>query len=297
MTISEAIDLTLSEVRAQQSATSQLSYLSFGRALRDRWGSLPLVALSRREVQLWVNARRQQVSPVTVHNEVSFLRRCYRVAEEIAGLEIVVDPTRRLRMPKINNQRMRTLAGAEEEILKAAMSVWDFSLVEFAIQTGMRRLEQWNLRPDDIQLWQENMRTKGGRVVKVWKGFAHIRTSKTGRGRMCPLNPVAAQIAKRWLEQGKPYLFLGDYSGKRYNVGQWFAVRFVRLCQKLGIHDLRWHDLRHTAATRAIRNGARPEDVMLLLGHANLKQTMRYIHWAQDQMWPAAMAICGMKAA
>ena len=49
-------------------------------------------------------------------------------------------------------------------------------------------------------------------------------------------------------------------------------------CKKAGIEGLRFHDLRHTAATRMIENGANIVAVSRILGHTDVNITMRYAH-------------------
>ena len=53
---------------------------------------------------------------------------------------------------------------------------------------------------------------------------------------------------------------------------------YERLCKKAGITGLRFHDLRHTAATRMIEAGASIVAVSRILGHSDIKMTMRYTH-------------------
>jgi len=48
--------------------------------------------------------------------------------------------------------------------------------------------------------------------------------------------------------------------------------------KKTRITNLRFHDLRHTSATRMIESGANIVAVSRILGHADLKTTMRYAH-------------------
>jgi integrase len=53
---------------------------------------------------------------------------------------------------------------------------------------------------------------------------------------------------------------------------------FSGALRRAGVAELRFHDLRHTAATRMIENGASIVAVSKILGHADLKTTMRYAH-------------------
>lgn len=76
---------------------------------------------------------------------------------------------------------------------------------------------------------------------------------------------------------GNDYVFLGP-SGKAYRRHDSIKGSFERTCRNAGITDLRFHDLRHTAATRMIEAGASIVAVSKILGHSDIKMTMRYTH-------------------
>lgn len=53
---------------------------------------------------------------------------------------------------------------------------------------------------------------------------------------------------------------------------------FKAACRREGIRDLRFHDLKHTAATYMVTGGVDLVTVAEILGHADIKMTMRYAH-------------------
>jgi integrase len=53
---------------------------------------------------------------------------------------------------------------------------------------------------------------------------------------------------------------------------------FYSAREKAGLRDVRFHDLRHTFATRLVQAGVDLYVVKELLGHKSLKMTMRYAH-------------------
>jgi site-specific recombinase XerD len=56
------------------------------------------------------------------------------------------------------------------------------------------------------------------------------------------------------------------------------------VCAQVGIEGLRWHDLRHSFASRLILAGADLRTVMELLGHRSIQQTQRYTHLTQAHL-------------
>jgi len=54
--------------------------------------------------------------------------------------------------------------------------------------------------------------------------------------------------------------------------------------RKVGIKDFRWHDLRHTFATRLAQAGVDLYKVSKLLGHKDIKMTQRYSHHCPDSL-------------
>jgi len=58
---------------------------------------------------------------------------------------------------------------------------------------------------------------------------------------------------------------------------------FKAACRRAGIKGLRFHDLRHTFATRLVEKGADIETVRDLLGHYSITVTQRYTHSNEDR--------------
>lgn len=219
MTMADACALLLADSRLRNSPTAQPTYLSHSRRLLADWGpGTELASITRRQVQQWVDRLSQEVSPATVRHLLSSFVRCYRLAWD-TGADVSA-PTANLRLPRLNNRRERVLSEEEEARLAAELSLDHYAVVKFAIHTGMRRLEQWRLRVDDIQLREHSTVPGPNGLIRVQVGVARIRTSKTGRGRVCPLNPVAAMIANAWVQRSRTGWLLpgGD---NRLAVAQW----------------------------------------------------------------------------
>ena len=60
--------------------------------------------------------------------------------------------------------------------------------------------------------------------------------------------------------------------------------KFARLTKKLGIVDLRFHDLRHEAISRMFERGMRVEQVRVVSGHRTLEQLSRYVNLRPEDL-------------
>ena len=69
--------------------------------------------------------------------------------------------------------------------------------------------------------------------------------------------------------------FVFTYQGKPLKS---VCTAFENSCNRAGIKSLRFHDLRHTFATRLVLAGVDLATVSKLLGHSSIQMTMRYAH-------------------
>ena len=142
-------------------------------------------------------------------------------------------------------------------------------IVRLLLLTGCRKSEIVRLRRNEV---------KGDRL--------ELRDSKTGP-RTVWLNGPAKQIVERWFRQGNdPWVFPSPLYPARPRCPDlllWYRIR-----REAGIEDVRLHDLRHTVASQAAMNGVPLPVVARLLGHANVRMTMRYAHVGDREVEAAA---------
>jgi integrase len=130
-----------------------------------------------------------------------------------------------------------------------------------ALNTGMRRGELTSIKWNDV-----NLHTK---IITIRAGYA-----KSAKARHIPLNSEALDVLKRYRKQ---------HSGE----GRLFDVFSVKkswnaLMTNAGIRDFRFHDLRHTFASKLVAAGVDLNTVRELLGHADIRMTLRYAHLAPE---------------
>lgn len=204
------------------------------------------------------NRRLESVKPATVYQELALLRRMFNVA--IREWEWLKDnPVSRLSFSVGNrNARDRWLTLEEEKSLleKATNPAWLRSLLMVALHTGMRRGEILDLRWQNVDLLK--------RAIRVVK-------SKNGEKRTIPMSNTLFNLLKS--------MNVRDISGRVFPIsGSSLRQAFDKLVVKTGLEDFRFHDLRHTFATRLVQNGVDLYKVKELLGHKTITMTMRYAH-------------------
>lgn len=231
--------------------------------------------ITPKEVEAYRDDRLQVVKPATVARELAALQNLYSRA--VRDGKAASNPVKAITMPKVNNARTRYLTEDEEARLLAALSERHRLAVMFALDTGLRFSEQLGLQWQDVDFKAEVLT---------------IRQSKHGEARHVPLNSRALATL-RTIRQGQvaearrrhagereilsPYVFCTG-TGAPYQSLRGLRRRFQQACREAGLTDLRWHDLRHTFASRLVMAGVDLYTVKDLLGHKTLKMTARYAH-------------------
>ncbi len=202
----------------------------------------------------------------TVNREMSVLRHIFNKAVEWEMMEN--NPFRKgsRLMFKENNHRLRFLSDVEIKALLDACSHHLRPIVEVAILTGMRREELLGLK------WEQ-----------IRHGFIYLTETKSNKARQIPINDRLAQVLKelRLKNQLKSVFVFCDNQGRRFHE---VKRSFASACRRAGIEAFRFHDLRHTFASHLVMAGVSLKAVQELLGHADLKMTMRYAHLSKDHL-------------
>jgi len=121
------------------------------------------------------------------------------------------------------------------------------------------------------------------RILKVSK-------SKNGEKRDIPLNDaaLAAQMTAKQYSSDGPAVFWNRYGEPLQSPRQWFEEAL----ENAKIDDFRWHDLRHTFASRLVMAGADLGTVQQLMGHKTIGMTVRYAHLAPEHQLSAVQKLC-----
>ena len=202
--------------------------------------------------------RLKQVSSGTVHADFMLLRRVFKTALRKWGYGLASNPIEQVQIPSPHKPRKRRLIGDEKErLLNAASSqrnIYIAPIIEFAIETGMRRSEILNLRWVDVDLDS---------------GFASLFDTKNGEDRRVPLTKAARDVLASLPAQNERVFPIS---------ANCVRLAWERTRKKTGISDLRFHDLRHEAVSRFFEMGMSVPEVALISGHKDVRQLFRYTH-------------------
>ena len=202
--------------------------------------------------------RLRQVSSGTVHADFMLLRRVFKTALGKWGYGLPSNPIEQVQIPSPHKPRKRRLIGNEmERLLTAAFfqrNIYIAPIIEFAIETGMRRSEILNLRWIDVDL--DN-------------GFAFLFDTKNGEDRRLPLTKTARDVLSRLPRQDERVFPISANCTR---------LAWERTRNKAGITDLRFHDLRHEATSRFFEMGMSVPEVALISGNKVVRQLFRYTH-------------------
>lgn len=256
------------------------SLYQLGNLIKGLGGSTPLQDLTVSKLGDYVAVRRATVSNASVNREIDLMRRVTRWAGA-RDIEIPTLDWSEVRLPE-PKERVRELSTEEEERLFAALPESLRPMVEFALLSGQRRTEIVMLRWADVDLGaaRATLSTKGGgrHTIPLSPRMVAIIANQP---KVCP--QVFTYVCQRPAPKRKDRP--QRIKGERYPFSKQGWMRQWRKALKdAGIEDYRFHDNRHTAATRNLRASGNMKGVQKLLGHADVRTTARYAHALEDDV-------------
>jgi site-specific recombinase XerD len=247
-----------------KSPTSYRRDLSLAKHLNTFFGGEILTKITPKDIYKYKIKRREQgASPRTINYELSLMRHAFNLAiKEWEWLK--ENPVSKVSKEKVNNIKERWLTFEEEEKLLLASPKWLQELIVFSLETGLRQSELLNLQWSQIDLSRQTMT---------------LLEQKNRAKDTLPLNKRAMGVLKekakiRYLRT--PYVFC---SNKGTKIDPRNLLRaFYQAVKKAGIEPLRWHDLRHTFATRLAQAGVDLYKIQKLGRWKEISMVSRYAH-------------------
>ena len=274
-TLSELIDrYCVNVLPNKKSAKTQFQQLNWwktkigSRALSDITPSL--IAEYRDELGREITIRGKPPSPATVVRYMAALSHAFTIAVKEWGW-VEDSPMRKVTKPREPRGRVRFLSDEERvrllESCKESSSPYLYPVVVLALSTGMRSGEITGLTWDNVDLN---------------RGRAILHETKNGERRAVALKGHALELLK---ELGKVRRIDSNllFPAKETKTTKPIDLRkpWEAAVQKTELHDFRFHDLRHSAASYLAMNGASLAEIAEVLGHKTLQMVKRYAHLSE----------------
>lgn len=259
--------------------------------------------ISLARVQAWAEARLKDGKSTgqTVNRNLLGLRAAlqrgvelgYFATNPLAGLRRVTETPRTIvrYLSSEEEARLMDALDAREKTIRekrASHNKWlrehglpehaDLSTTPFAdylkvavlvsLNTGLRRNELLSVQWADVAFDDD---------------VIHVRShaAKGGKSRVVPMNETVRTTLEGWrkMNPDSDLVFTGVRSG-----GKMHSLRssWGRVLKEAKIENYRWHDMRHTFASQLVMRGVDLNTVRELLGHADLKMTIRYSHLSDE---------------
>jgi len=262
----------------------------------EDYGDYCLDDISQRVIEQWSTARiKAGRALATINRDISVLKSMFTTAVEWGHLS--TNPLSKLKPAKLDNGKVRYLGQDEEKRLLTALDERESRARanKFRLERGYPLFADLShvayvdhVKP--MVLLSKHTGIRWGELVQLTWEHVNVenaimtvvgRTAKTGKTRYIPLNPIAKEVLKAWMPQDveATELVFGGAEGKtRNNIKRAWA----NLLKTAQITKFRWHDLRHDFASKLVMAGVDLNTVRELMGHSDLKMTLRYAHLSPE---------------
>lgn len=237
------------------------------------------------------------ISSATINRELAALSKIFSLA--IANGYARENPLREVKKLRVSNKLERHLSIEEEKRMYQVCDD-DFSFSNLPIEEQEKLQRKHNgehayLKPILIMALNTGMR-KGEILNMTWecvdfeKNEISALNTKNGKKNTIPMSSKLREtlLAMHERKGNNTYVFTNPYTGTKYND---IKKCFKTVCKLANVKNLRFHDLRHTGATRMVAAGVPLPVVKEILNHASIQTTMRYAHTMREQEISAVEAL------
>ena len=269
-TFKDMMEKFMKEHAPKRTVSMQNSYFASLKHLLPYFGSSKLSTITPKMISDYKVLRYGEgAKPSSINKELAMLSKAFNLAvKEWEWLK--ENPISKVKKERENNQRDRWLSEDEEKRMLESSSkrLWD--IIVFDLHTGLRQDELLSLQWARVDLFRKTI---------------IIQESKNGKPRTIPLNRVAFDILaeKSKIRNIKYDFVFTSRIGTKINCHNLRRI-FKIAVKKAGIQDIRFHDLRHTFATRLAQSGVDIYKISKLLGHQSITMTQRYAHHCPESL-------------
>ena len=224
------------------------------------------------------------LSPRSIINTHAVLRRALNQAVKWGMLPR--NPCNAVDVPRAERPELQTLSREQVDLFLDHTGDDRFhALYVLAVTTGMRLGELLGLHWQDLDLDHARLRVRRSLQHHKGRGYVFVepKTKRSRRTVMLSQRAVGAlrehrrkQIEERLAFEGEwenPDLVFSNSWGGPLD-GGWMTTRYKGILEDAGLPVIRFHDLRHTAATLLLEEGTHPKVVSDMLGHATISLTL-----------------------
>jgi integrase len=227
--------------------------------------NIPIDKVTSKHIAAYRDTRLEHgVSGSTIVRELNNLSHIFGTATMEWGV-VTQNPVKDVRKPKQARGRDRRVTAEELTALKASKIG---AIVTLAVETGMRLSELLSLE------W---------RLIDAEQRTATLPMTKNGEKRIVPLSSLA-MVTLSGMKQSAPRVF-SQWQDKNSAGNAWKrTVSKLRKDHEAEhgpsnfLEDIRFHDLRHEAASRLFEKGLNMMEVASVTGHRTLNMLKRYVH-------------------
>lgn len=253
------------------------------RRMLERFGGRLANSIKSAEVEEWQGDLLETLSVSTANHHLQLLRAI--MLRGVANSKLKREEVPRIKLDNPNNQRLRYLSQEEEEGLVSSLPGVMKELAALAIHTGMRKGELLKLGWPEVDLATRTI---------------FVREAKSGEGRRLPMSSAALTVMEQLRGAGREvtgrqaakrsgYVIAAPEGGYLHNFNRyWYAA-----IKRTGIEGLRFHDLRHTFATRYMEGGGDLYTLQKLLGHKTAAMVQRYAHLSDAHLRAEVERVAG----
>ena len=268
--------------KVEKRETTQYRERTITKNLKACFGQMMISGMVRRDIERYVAKRKGDgVKPTTINRELALLKHILRKAVDWDYLEI--NPASGVKHQRVEVPEFSILTEEEMDRFIDKASPHLRTIFILALNTGMRRGEIFRLEWRDVDFDQ---------------GIITVRKPKNYETRYIPMNAsvrdalatqprrivVDSEATGRVERRACPYVFSNDDGSPLKAIDTGFQASLNRA----GItKHFRFHDMRHTFASHLVMKGVDMRTVAKLMGHKDIKQTMRYAHLAPDHLQAA----------
>lgn len=243
--------------------------------LKQELGHLP-AQLSKNHINEFANKRiAEGISPATLNMDMIYIDAVLKHARDVNDINIDLQPIQSIKRSLASNgnigkSNLRDRRPTDNELSllydyfdnESGSDIPMSRIVRFAIATAMRQGEICKVCWSDYSEAKSTLLIRGGKNPN--KMVDKTIPLVTNRG----INPAELIAEQKHLSGTFERIF--PYS--KHTI----STTFTRACKKLGIDDLRFHDLRHEAVSQLFEQGFQIQHVIAISRHSDLKQLTRY---------------------